>query len=231
MDKYEIEQELMGLKYQLGQLLETKLYQDYEVKGLDVYTHQERTTKGSKIEMERTKQRINELKESLRKIEIMQRQKEKDAPKEKAKREAREKFLRNEELRKQQEIEINKKNHKITFEKVKKEYKNIGKWNRFLNLIQGKTPDWKKVKGYTKEELEHVLNVYAGRTLTQQEKHETMKNYNQNKPVKTRLDLRELRKKMKEQDKAKFVALLKSRYKLESDMELEEILENKGIRR
>lgn len=115
---------------------------------------------------------------------------------------------------------------KETFKKVKKSYKTIGNWSRFMNLIQGKTPNWSKVKKYSQEELDFLLTVHKGETISQKESFSRIKEKNSG----DKKSFSEIRKNHQQMNNDKFVRLLNSHSRLVNSIEVERLQEIRNIR-
>ena len=215
----EVEYELKNLKDKLMMLSQTRTTSDYEVKGLDVYTHHEKTTVGSKSEIQRIKERIDQLEKELESIE-----KGKEHNKEyiKGVKETKAKADEAAAERAQAEAAINEREVKKDFKKLKKAYKNIGLWNRITNKLQGKKPNWKKIKqDLTREEMEFLLKVSSGNTQERHNDFEQAKARNEERPRKERKTFKELRKRQRQNNLEQMRKLLVSRERLKQEMEME----------
>ena len=130
----------------------------------------------------------------------------------------------NEELDRQQEHQSYIEEQRIAaFQDVKKEYKKNSPWNRLINKIQGKSPNWKKVSDYSLEQLNHLLKVREGETKFQQDsdKMRFKRNIDDEKNGRKYLSQAALDKSIDNAHKYAFNDQLSSDTSLDKSMELE----------
>ncbi len=167
---WEVEQERRDCYRELEKLTQYVETSYNEEKGLDVYTHDERRMVGDSKQIQKLRERIAALDAEEKEIrkwqsEALERDsqqaKEQKELEEKAKREAAEKNKREKEKK------------EMTFKSIKKRYKAMSKkyrWDSLLYKLQGKSPKWKKIHGYTHEELKYLENVLLGNTAFQEDR-------------------------------------------------------------
>ena len=178
--------------------------------------------KGSNTQLENITAQIQSLKEELERIRtyhdtrVSNKPEEKDIDKEKVKEEI-------EEAKKQKierELEAKKlaeNEKKQTFQKVKKAYKNAKEHNfdRFMNAITGKKPNWRQISNYSQKELEYLLKTLQGETHLRQESIKLVEK-------KKELSEAEKRKIISTRNWDEFVKLLQKSSLLKSQVELAE---------
>lgn len=167
---YEINRELLQCQEKLSRLTSKPTGENFEYRNGDVYSVPRGETVGSTSEINTVRKRIEELRNELkerekwdakapeRQEEAQRRQKEMDE------RQKQERLKAKEERKKDEERRLQ------TFQDIKKKYKVAGKkhkWERFINKIQGKSPNWKKIKEYSQEELEFLRDIQRGETKIQ----------------------------------------------------------------
>ena len=170
---YEINRELLQYQEKLSRLTSRPTGENFEYRNGDVYSVPRGETVGSTSEINTVRKRIEELRNELkerekwdakapeRQEEAQRRQKEMDE------REKQERLKAKEERKKDEERRLQ------TFQDIKKRYKAAGKkhkWERVINKLQGKGPDWKKIKEYTQEELDFLSELQRGDTKLQKQR-------------------------------------------------------------
>lgn len=131
------------------------------------------------------------------------------------------------EERRQQELakkEQEAYEHKMAFETVRQIYKKQSRWNRFMNLIQGKKPDWNKVEEYTTEELQFLDTLSRGRSVWQ----EKINQERWERREKNGMSSKEMRKLENEKNMKDFLKGLNSDSTLRSDLSYEK--SSRGIK-
>lgn len=220
MQESEIILKIRDLQQELIRLSQTKTYEQQEVKnGLDVYTHEIETTVGTKEQITNIKNQISQLEQ---KLEKMQKYKEEEHERiletKREMEESKKQKLEQEKLERKKADEKKKE----AFKKVKQAYKKVDVWSRFVNKIKGRTPNWKKVQGYSQEELEYLLRVSKGNTVSQQERFDRIIDKNNAKSSQNRDHYKELQKQHQQYNNDIFTNLLNSESKLEASMNLDE---------
>lgn len=162
---YEINRELLQYQEKLSRLTSRPTGENFEYRNGDVYSVPRGETVGSTSEINTLRKRIEELRNELkerekwdakvpeRQEEAQRRQKEMDEIKK------RERLREKEEKRRIEEERLQ------TFQDIKKKYKAAGKkhkWERFINKLQGKGPNWKKIQDYTQEVLDFLRSTQMG---------------------------------------------------------------------
>ena len=64
---------------------------------------------------------------------------------------------------------------KATFKKLKQQYKRAALPTRVWEVVIGRKPNWSKIKNYSQEELDYLLNWSYGKSKTQESRDEKMK--------------------------------------------------------
>ena len=128
--------------------------------------------------------------------------------------------------REQKKIEEEREQRKIdeairkqTFKKIKKLYKQKGRsFDRIMNLLQGKKPNWSKISRYTQEELDFIIKTkqgdtkYQKRTISGIIEHSNKKN----------LSFNEQKKLISDSNWREFNRILQDKNRLNLDLEIEE---------
>lgn len=112
----------------------------------------------------------------------------------------------------QQRKEEEKAEHKHAFENVKRIYKAQSRVQRFMNLVQGKKPNWKKVENYTTKELNFLDTLSRGRSAWQEKRNEERRIRREAQGM----SLAEMRKLERERNMKDFTNSLNSQTNLES---------------
>lgn len=164
---YEIKKELRSCYDELNRLTSNNTTTYHEQVGLDVYEH---SITHSPKDIMRVKNRIEELQREIRQREAW----DNDAPKRQKEAEELDKRFAEQVKRERNEAMEKKKREEqkrlLTFKEIKKRYKAAGKkhkWERFLNRVNGKNPNWKKIKEYSQEELDYLAKIQSGETKMQ----------------------------------------------------------------
>ena len=165
----EINRELLQYEEELSRLTSSSTPTN-EWRNGDIYSSVESETVVSRSKIDATLKKIQELREELK-----ERQKwDYEAPKrrQEAEEQARkaDEFEKRERLKETEEQRRNEERRLQTFRDIKKGYKVAGKkhkWERILNKIQGKSPNWKKIKEYSQEELNFLSDTQRGDTKIQ----------------------------------------------------------------
>lgn len=134
-------------------------------------------------------------------------------------REQREKYIKDELERIKQNEESERSTREYYLRDLKKRYKSGSKFDRFLNLLHRKKPNWKKISQLSTKELEFLVNYGAGNTMQQYEKEERIKQINDKKK----------RKAQYRQRWVSFTRSLNSKTTLKQKMELEEGYEKDSL--
>jgi hypothetical protein len=213
---YEVEQELAKARSEL-QRLESH-YDYYTTSSYDLTQGEGRTDHhtgqtGTKEEIAQARNRVKELERKLKEaIEW-----EKDAPRREAeaKKDAEARKTREEEKkqREKENKEMDKREAERVFRKIKEQYKKLGGWDKLINRVNGKTPNWKKVRELPLEELEFLLAVGTGRTIEQEK-------YAQEHIISSRD--KKAQKSRRERNIEKMRQMMKLNYKLKDAMKREE---------
>lgn len=120
------------------------------------------------------------------------------------------------EEKEQQELEENMR--KATFKRVKGAYNAQSIFNKFINLVNGKKPNWSNIKNYTQEELDFLIYLSHGNTEFQK-----IRNDRRRDSYEGTLSFKEIEKKVNELNKNDFYSALAEYDSLQNKMELEEL--------
>lgn len=170
---HEIDMELQKEQEKLA-MLTSKAPEELEYRNGDVYSAIRSTnTVGSNDEISRTRKRIMELNEEKRTRQAW----ENTAPKREEERQKQVEAMESYEKRKIAEQKNYEKNVEMrrleTFKRVKQQYKAMGKKHKFeriINKLQGKSPNWKKIQEYSQEQLNYLSKVQQGEALSQKKR-------------------------------------------------------------
>lgn len=212
METWEIEQRLQELQIKLDYLTERVENNHYQGHGLEVKYEYGDRTRGTKSEIQEVKDQIAQYQQALN-IRKANKIKKEEVPKMSSF--DYEKQQRTDEIARKKEIEAERIE---TFKKVKSAYKNMPKhgFEKLVAKLKGTSPKWTKVKNYTQEELEYVLQSLEGRTLTRELAAKRIENRH--------LDYAIQDKKIKQGNWKSFVEMLNSKGKVQTRMREEEIM-------
>lgn len=114
--------------------------------------------------------------------------------------------------------------HKMAFDAVRQIYKKQSIWGQFMNLVQGKKPDWKEVEKYTTEELQFLDTLSRGGSAWQ----EKINQERWERREKKGMSSAEMRKLENEKNMKDFLKALNSDSTLRSDLSYEK--SSRGIK-
>jgi len=159
----EIEYKLESAKRELNRLKGSRevVSRDESARLGDGLTYVENRSNGTKEQIALAQEKVERLEKELKEaIEW-----EKNKPLREAQdRKAAELSKKEEEKQKERDKVNNEREKKLkesAFRKVKERYKSVSLGERFLNKINGKAPNWKKVRELSREELEYLSRVTA----------------------------------------------------------------------
>ena len=129
-----------------------------------------------------------------------------------------------EETPEEKELRVEERMRLRKFEEVKRIYKKTKGhgFEKFLYKIQGKAPNWRKIKNYSEEELQYLLDTVLGKTyIAKREREWTDKSipFDRSNAAKV---FEERRKMYKKDEWNSFVALLRDKTALERNIKFEE---------
>ena len=109
-----------------------------------------------------------------------------------------------------------------TFDLLRKKYKSHSIWDRVVARVNGKTPNWKKIAGYSQQELDHLINVSDGDTYYQMRNDTSIRKSNDSKDEEHRKTDSEMMKQESARHWNQFLSELNSGTQLRKSMEYEQ---------
>ena len=204
--EYEIKEDLRKARAELDRLNkwsvnDRTINQDLtQGEGIHMVTE---TRGGSVNEIRAAEQKVARLEAELEqryKYDLGAGERKEAAAAERDRRKAKEKAQR---MREKEEAKREDRKKQKSLEDFKKAYKETGAWNRIVNRVKHQTPDWKKVRQLSKEELDVLTRVMYGTAAIQDGKYSTKPRTSKAKRERSHLLYEQMRNMLKHADARK----------------------------